>query len=390
MRSRTRRISTRITHAILEGNDAETGQKRQSACVQLPRSMVNFFSLWRLELMLLRSNEFLALRRGVWHLDDDAYEQSFRTQHDNPPHTSEDERPAPSLVPLGNLGYSGSTFFKTSDGKFLIKSLDRHFEHQFFMHELLTPYIIHMWENPDSLLVRVTDLLCVPYPTLGGLLGIEPTHHVVMENLLYGLDVDSDTARYETYDLKPNDYFFPERDIANGRLAPQSVKDRLVDRFPDRIRVSQQATEELLALLSTDTEFLADSNVLDYSFFLVRYARSRESHFDVFNPFSTQTSSAERQTNSWRTGVVSSDGQWVYRAILLDFFWARHKLRAKAMAGLVATFNTWAGYGPMTITTEPSEYRARFMRMVKKLVGENSPEEEYDAGRSADAVSDIL
>ncbi|OTA06469.1 hypothetical protein A9Z42_0072330 [Trichoderma parareesei] len=236
-----------------------------------------------------------------------------------------------------------------------------------------------MWENPGSLLVRITDLLCVPYPTLGGLLGLEPTHHVVMEHLLYGIETDGDTVRYETYDLKPDDYFFPERDLADGRLAPQSIKNRLVDHFPDQIQVSQQATKDLMELLDTDTSFLAESNVLDYSLFLVRYPRSGGSLFDV-----AEISSAERQAGSWRMGVVSADGQWVYRAVLLDFFWARHKFRAKAMAGIVTAFNTWAGYGPMTITTEPFEYQRRFMKMVQKLVGDNGAEEGHDAGPSAD------
>ncbi|KAL7807420.1 SAICAR synthase-like protein [Trichoderma gracile] len=346
--------------------------------------MLKFFYLWHLELMLFRPNDFLALRREVWHITDEAYTQSFRIQDNVLRPEPEEEQHAPNLVPMGTLGYSGSTFFRTLDGRFLVKSLDRHFEHQFFMHELLTPYIIHMWENPGSLLVRITDLLCVPYPTLGGLLGLEPTHHVVMEHLLYGLEMDGDMARYETYDLKPDDYFFPERDLADGKLAPQSIKNRLVDHFPDQIQVPQQATKELMDLLHTDTKFLAESNVLDYSLFLVRYARSGESRFDASDPFSTDTSSADRQGNSWRTGVVSTDGQWVYRAVLLDFFWARHKFRAKAMAGIVTAFNAWAGYGPMTITTEPSEYRRRFMKMVQKLVGENGEEEEHDAGPSVD------
>ncbi|KAH0490867.1 hypothetical protein TgHK011_002318 [Trichoderma gracile] len=384
MRSRTRRISTTITHAILDGKDAETSQQKRAACVQLPRSMLKFFYLWHLELMLFRPNDFLALRREVWHITDEAYTQSFRIQDNVRRPEPEEEQHAPNLVPMGTLGYSGSTFFRTLDGRFLVKSLDRHFEHQFFMHELLTPYIIHMWENPGSLLVRITDLLCVPYPTLGGLLGLEPTHHVVMEHLLYGLEMDGDMARYETYDLKPDDYFFPERDLADGKLAPQSIKNRLVDHFPDQIQVPQQATKELMDLLHTDTKFLAESNVLDYSLFLVRYARSGESRFDASDPVSTESSSAGKQGNSWRTGVVSTDGQWVYRAVLLDFFWARHKFRAKAMAGIVTAFNAWAGYGPMTITTEPSEYRRRFMKMVQKLVGENGEEEEHDAGPSVD------
>jgi hypothetical protein len=29
----------------------------------------------------------------------------------------------------------------------------------------------------------------------------------------------------------------------------------------------------------------------------------------------------------WREGLPSADGKWKYRAVILDFFWARHKSR---------------------------------------------------------------
>lgn len=173
-------------------------------------------------------------------------------------------------------------------------------------------------------------------------------------------------AGWETYDLKPDDYFFPERDVTDGRLAPESVKDRLVDTFPDKVRVSAQTKRALVALLGADTRLLADSNAVDYSLFLVRLpgprARNRDTAAAAVSPHGCSRASP------WRTGVDSADGQWTYRAVVLDFFWARHKPRARAMTGLVAAFNLLADKGPMSITAQPAEYRARFMRMVDKVV----------------------
>ncbi|KAL6799701.1 hypothetical protein J3E68DRAFT_396483 [Trichoderma sp. SZMC 28012] len=367
MQGRARRISTKIIRAIVNGENAEREQKARSLCAQLIHYIFNFFYICNLDLKLYRGDDFLALRCDVWHLDNGAYTQSFQPAEESPSPGS-NEQHATTLVPMGSLGYSGSTFFESLDGKYIVKSLDRHFEHHFFTHELLTPYLIHMREHPGSLLVRITDLLQVSHTTLGGIFGTEPTHHVVMENLLYGTGHVGDASHCETYDLKPKDYFFPERDIANGNLTSQSVKNKLVDHFPGKVQISHEATEELVALLDTDTKFLADFNVLDYSLFLVRYPYTAEPTYAGPSQPAAQTKLAARPIDCWRTGVVSSDEQWVYRAVLLDFFWARHKFHARTMSGIVGVFNIWAGQGPMTITTEPFEYRKRFMKMVQKLL----------------------
>lgn len=87
---------------------------------------------------------------------------------------------------MGDLGYSGSSFFATPDGRYLVKSLPRRFEHEFFTRDLFPAYAAHMTARRDSLLVRITDMAYTPRATLGGILGTAPTHHVVMENLLCG------------------------------------------------------------------------------------------------------------------------------------------------------------------------------------------------------------
>jgi len=216
-----------------------------------------------------------------------------------------------------------------------------------------------MEAHPSSLLVRITDFLRSSYTTLGGLIGTAPTHHIVMENILYGKESDDRSEEWETYDLKPPDYFYPERDIPGVRdVVPDSVQDRLVDKFPDKLRLTRDQRDELLDILDKDTKMLEEANAVDYSLFLVRYpSPSPNTHREI--------PSLPSRSTPFRTGMTSADGKWVYRMVLLDFFWAKHKLQAKAMTGLVDAFNIIGGKGPMSITTSPDEYRRRFLGMVK-------------------------
>ncbi|KAI5463670.1 hypothetical protein BGZ63DRAFT_484685 [Mariannaea sp. PMI_226] len=357
MKIRSARISASIAKAILR----RYGQSTKSRL----RAILSFFRFFKLFLACFRAIDFIALRHDVWQLDEEEYVNSFRAAGDML------DQAAAQLVPMGDLGYSGSTFFTTPDGKFLIKSLPRRFEYDFFTKELLEPYVTHMHRQPHSLLVRITDLVHAPYASLGGILGTAPTHHIIMENLLFGRDADaagddeSGGQGWETYDLKPNDYFFPERDIADGRLAPDSVLERLIDEFPDKIRVSPEHKKELMNLLESDTHLLASTNAVDYSLFLVRYP-SPKSVSARSSPVPTVPSNA----GIWRSGVDDVQGHWTYRVVVLDFFWAKHTLRARTMTGIVKLFNKVAHKGPMTITAEPWEYRGRFLRMVDEMVVE--------------------
>ncbi|KAF2098108.1 SAICAR synthase-like protein [Rhizodiscina lignyota] len=309
-----------------------------------------FFSLFRVALARYEDGLFKHLREEVWQLDEDEYRESFR-RYDK----------KVRLRAIGDLGYSGSTFFTTANSKFLIKSLPRRFENTFFQNELLKPYYEHMSRYPSSLLVRITDFLYTPYKALGTLLGIAPSHHIIMENVLYGKSEDPKGDNWETYDLKPVTYFFPERDIAGGRLAPESVKERLIDRFEDKVRVTSHQRDDLVEMLVQDTKLLEAYNAIDYSLFLVRYpAPNGDSEREI-------PTLPSPTAGPWRDGVTSADKKWVYRAVILDFFWAKHKLEAKAMTGLIKSYNMIDHKGPMSITTSPPEYRTRFLNMVEEL-----------------------
>lgn len=230
---------------------------------------------------------------------------------------------------------------------------------------------------PSSLLVRITDFLCWKTTSLGGLFGLAPTHHIVMENLLLGEAEGREAGGMEwrTYDLKPDDYFFPERDIAGGYLSTEATKDRLVDEFDGKIVLTQAEADDFLSQLEEDTMVLQKSNAVDYSLFLVRIPLEMPQ-----NPFADQPDydNAPRPPQepplappsppTWRTGIKSADDKYVFRAVILDFFWAKHTMTPVIMTFLIRCWNVVAKQGPMSITTSPDEYRTRFLRMCNHIV----------------------
>jgi hypothetical protein len=214
-----------------------------------------------------------------------------------------------------------------------------------------------MQSNPASLLVRITDFLGLISTSIGSLLGLAPSHHLIMENLLHGQQADS---QWQTYDLKPMSYFFPERDIAGGKLASEATKSKLADEFNDKLRLSRHDADGFLSRLDKDTKLLAAHNAVDYSLMLVRIPLPSSRANDHQNPFDDPP--------SWRTGIPSTDGKIVYRAVILDFFWAKHKVQPRVMTWLVNIWRVIDDQGPMSITTGAEEYRTRFIDMCRGII----------------------
>ena len=156
-----------------------------------------------------------------------------------------------------------------------------------------------------------------------------------MENLLVGQREDSD---WESFDLKPMSYFFPERDIAGGRLASEATKSKLADKFDGKMLLSREDAKDFLGTLERDTELLAEHNAVDYSLMLVRIPRSPSPSAESQNPF--------HDPPSWRAGIPSMDNKWLFRAVVLDFFWAKHKTQPKTMTFLVNAWRMFDDQGP--------------------------------------------
>ncbi|KAJ5432202.1 uncharacterized protein N7458_011358 [Penicillium daleae] len=247
------------------------------------------------------------------------------------------------------------TFFGTLDGHYVIKSLPRHFEYTFFQTDLLEPYYDYMRDHPDAVLVWITDYLISPYVTLGTIFGCTPAHHIIMENILCGKADDPVGEQWETYDLKPIDYFYPERDLLPAPLVSEATLSKLADTFNDKLHLWRKDYEKFIQAMKEDTKFLKDANAVDYSLFMVRI------------PASSSPEVLGRKS-PWRVGLPSADGRWKYRAVILDFFWAKHKLHAQALSGVVQTFNVIGRKGHMSITTTATDYREKFLAMVQEMI----------------------
>jgi hypothetical protein len=174
--------------------------------------------------------------------------------------------------------------------------------------------------------------------------------------------------------------------VAGGILTSEATKSRLADEFNDKIKLTLDQAEDLKAQLQKDTKLLADCNAVDYSLFLVRVSADSPSNSDEQNPSDAALPPSEPPfappgPPSWRMGIPSTDGKEVYRAAVLDFFWAKHTLHAKAMTGLIKTYNLIDPKGPMSLTAVSSEYRERFLKMCIEIIEvEGSP----DWGKSTD------
>ncbi|CAI7566501.1 unnamed protein product [Penicillium manginii] len=336
----TKRREKALAKSIQAGLLRDPDQFKKSAW----GSILAFFTFQRIKLIRHEKHLFEKLRQEVWSFDETEYQASFRTTSGQPP-----------LKMMGDLGYSGSTFISTLDGHFVIKSLPRHFEYTFFESELLEPYFEFMTENPDSVLVWITDYILSPYTTLGTLCGCTPAHHIVMENTLSGKADDPNSEKWETYDLKPINYFYPERDLIPETLVSEETLSKLADTFNDKLHLRLSDSETLLRAVEADTQFLQDANAVDYSLFLVRI------------PASSSPGMLGRKS-PWREGIRSADGKWKYRVAILDFFWAKHKLHAQALSGVVQTFNVVGQKGPMSITTTADEYRRNFLKMIREMI----------------------
>lgn len=225
----------------------------------------------------------------------------------------------------------------------------------------MTPYVEYMAANRRSFLVRICDFLGPSGASLGRLIKSAPSHHIVMDNIMYGRSEAKERGEpeWEHWDLKPMSYFYPGRDIAGGALATEAAKDGLADEFHDKIVLRREQADDFFATLEADTKFLAEYNAVDYSLFLVRMKKTT----------TPANSSGNLSEQTWRTGVASADGKYVFRASILDFFWAKHKVHPRLMTLLIKLWNLAIHRsGPMSITTTPDEYRERFLKVCRDIV----------------------
>lgn len=147
------------------------------------------------------------------------------------------------LRPVDGLGFSGSLFFYTDDRSFIVKSIGRRFEYMFLYETLLEPLGKYYRETPSTLLSQVTDVLYSFEHRLGSYFGVSPSHYIVMTNVLGGLDKEKGCKKW---DLKPQSFFEPTRDLVPDELKTEAAKSGLADELDEKIVLSRRQKDQLM------------------------------------------------------------------------------------------------------------------------------------------------
>ena len=178
-----------------------------------------------------------------------------------------------TMSQLGSEGKSGSFFYFTADGRFMVKTLSAG-EHKFFR-GILPSYYEHMVRNPNSLLCRFMGLHQLRF-SKHSKIGSQKLYFVVMANLF-----QTDLPIHRRFDLKGS--WVGRRTKSHKISSDTCLKDLEALEQGFKIGVGEARREELLSVIHSDTLWLASQGVIDYSLLvgIHDYAHGDESAADA-------------------------------------------------------------------------------------------------------------
>ena len=168
-----------------------------------------------------------------------------------------------------SLGKSGSFFISTDDNKYMIKSLKSE-ELELLKHAFLNEYINHIEKNPNSLLCRLYGMYNI-------ILGMgDEILIIVMRNVIG--DFKENTI--VKFDLKGSTYKRKSKFLMGDDN--NVMKDLDFNEFEKSIMMSYSSINKLRRITELDSNFLKDSELMDYSLFLVKLNLTSKEEEDIF------------------------------------------------------------------------------------------------------------
>lgn len=213
-----------------------------------------------------------------------------------------------SLTEFCSSGKSGSLFYYSFDGKFILKTISR--LEFVFLQRILKDYYEHLMSHEDSLMIRVFGLHKIK--TFRNKSKFNKIYVIVMQNLL-----DSDLRLDIKYDLKGSFYGRTARTAHTywDKSIPLKDLDFLEDEM--RIFLEKNDRKKFLQVLEKDCEFFVKHNIIDYSLLIAIH----------FIPQSQQLQSAKLKNNEksngnfaekCRAGLLSGDKNKAYIIGVID------------------------------------------------------------------------
>ena len=220
-----------------------------------------------------------------------------------------------SLEGLCSSGKSGSFFFYSEDGKYMLKTIQK--EEFLLLRRMLKPYFLHLSQVRNTLITRIFGLHKVEYRKKGRKTKV---YFIVMGNLFR-----KNCEIHSRFDLKGSRVGRSTEKALDSDIAR---KDLDFDAIGMKILLGPLRRTEFLSIIDSDCSFLQSNGVIDYSVLIGIHGLSgncvemKRGEEDVV-PF------AERNEG----GLVSSDGTMLYFIGIIDvltYYGSKKKLEHAA------------------------------------------------------------
>ncbi|CAE8622935.1 unnamed protein product, partial [Polarella glacialis] len=167
-----------------------------------------------------------------------------------------------SLSELSSEGKSGAFFYYTADGQFMMKTVT-HKEQQ-LLKKMLPRYYDHITQNPGTLIVRFLGLHCLRVQKDRKGSSNDKLYFVVMGNMF-----NTPFEIHRRYDLKGS--WIGRVTHLDHRDPAVALKDVDFTTAKEAVHIGEERKAKLLAQIESDSAFLRDQNVIDYSLLLGIY-----------------------------------------------------------------------------------------------------------------------
>ena len=273
-----------------------------------------------------------------------------------------------SLKEICSSGKSGSFFYFSYDGKYLMKTIP---ESEFLkFKEMLQDYYVYMSSNPKTLLQRFFGLYMCLFDDV-------KMHFVVMNNVFntplkvhYKYDLKGSTYKRISRKCKEINYTNYDFDIA--------MKDNDFTDRNEKVYLSSYIKRMLFEEIQRDSKFLSDHNINDYSFLIgvndqKKYTKEQLEQEQYI--LLTNKSSGNKFINSvvrkpfyeeYYGGIQSEDNDKVYFFGIIDIF--TNYGATKKMEYIVKSVSQGTGIS----CKPPNEYSRRFIKFVEKILMEDN------------------
>jgi 1-phosphatidylinositol-4-phosphate 5-kinase len=167
-------------------------------------------------------------------------------------------------------GKSGSFFISTDDNRYMVKTL-RSDEFELIRHTFLNKFVQYITHNPDSLLVRIYGMYNIILSQGHEMLVI------VMRNVI-GPFQDNIIAKYDLKGSTLN----RKSDFDMEKSDSSTMKDLNFNEYEHGIMISRDHIQKFRKITRSDSTFLCNLELMDYSVFLVKLTLSKDEEIDIF------------------------------------------------------------------------------------------------------------